>query len=162
MFYDDLENLKGLRIYRRGTLDFGDTIAGGILRLVQLKILAQFVLDHISKTIISQEGYSDNYASSFRCLDTLFLVLKNILEVHARFGLPLKIPWTLTDIKPNVLKELELTEDQPTVTTLGLKWNLKTDKIVPNIYLNIHGKTTGKFKGDMLHEEDPNINESKL
>ena len=33
LFYEDLEKMTGLKIYRRGTLDFGDTIAGRILRL---------------------------------------------------------------------------------------------------------------------------------
>ena len=67
------------------------------------------------------------------------------------------------EIIPTILEDLELEESKLEVTTLGLKWNLVKDTIIPNVYVDINGKKTEQLRGAFLHQDvELKLNESML
>ena len=129
LWYENIENMTGLKCYRRTTWDFGDTPASGNLSIAQRKILAPLCLNKISEAVVLQSSFADNYADSFKCKDTWNEVVADITEAHKLVGMPLKPGYTTTKADTNVLQTAGLTKDDPTTMLLGAIWNLDRDSL---------------------------------
>ena len=65
-WYEDPENMVDPVIYERTTMDFGDSIAALVIRIIQLKFLMAATRIELVKEVILKGAYADNYNSSFR------------------------------------------------------------------------------------------------
>ena len=68
-WYEDPKNRKGLIIYRRKTMDFGDAASALIVRITQKKFISPMAKWEATKHTVLAGGYADNYSNSFRTLE---------------------------------------------------------------------------------------------
>ena len=71
-------------------------------------------------------------------------------QAHLAVGLPLKDTWTSEDTEPGLTKRLGLPDGL--FMMLGFVWNLITNMLSPQDYLNLYGKHRGKSRGPKLSE----------
>ena len=60
-WYEDPKNKKGLIIYRRKTMDFGDAASALIVRITQKKFISPMAKLEATKHTVLAGGYADNY-----------------------------------------------------------------------------------------------------
>ena len=104
--------------------------------------------------------YADNYSSSYRTIEEFKIVKKEMEKIHAEIGLPLKA--TYTDIKtdPGMKERINNGEDD-TYTFLGIRWNLLTNTVLPNIYFNLAKKNRGTSGDKKIMEMEPHDFQSR-
>ena len=157
-WYDKQEKKEGLRVFRRCTMDFGDSIASLVIRIIQKKFLILKASVPATKHCIDKGGYAENYSTSFQDVEQYKLVKDDTERIHAAIGLLLKA--TFTDIKtdPEILKTLGNEKDEePSYSFLSIKWNLVDNTIKPLSYFNL-GKKMRRVSAEkplnMLNDAD--------
>ena len=142
-WYEDPENMADPVIYERTTMDFGDSIAALVIRIIQLKFLMAATRIELVKEVILKGAYADNYNSSFRTVEEYIKVRDEMNRIHDSIGLPLKGTYTDIGTDPEILQKLAKTEESPTYTFLGITWDLVHNTILPNSYFNLEKKKKG-------------------
>ena len=143
-WYEDPENMENPVIYTRTTMDFGDSIAALVIRIVQLKFLMAATRMELVKEVLMKGAYADNYNSSFRTIEEYIKVRDEMNRIHDRIGLPLKDTYTDVGTDPEILQKLaKENEESPTYTFLGITWDLVNNTILPNSYFNLEKKKKG-------------------
>ena len=116
-----------MKICRRPTMDFGDTCSSLVIRIVQEKFLSQLCKLELTKHVILNCAYVDNYSASFKDKKMYQQVKDDMIDVRKRIGLPLKCTYTSVQTHNNILDELGIGEDEEAVYNfLGIVWNLRT------------------------------------
>ena len=119
-WYKDPENMADPVIYERTTMDFGDSIAALVIRIIQLKFLMAATRMELVKEVILKGAYADNYNSSFRTVEEYTKVRDEMNRIHDSIGLPLKGTYTDIGTDPEILQKLAKTEESPTYTSDGI------------------------------------------
>ena len=89
-------------------------------------------------------------------IPTPFQVSKDMEEIHAVIGLPLKATYTSIQTDPEILKKLGKENDKvPTYAFLGISWNLKKNSILPLTYFNLSKKIGGQSGIKKLVDMEP-------
>ena len=125
-------------------MDFGDSIAALVIRIIQLKFLMAATRMELVREVLLKAAYADNYNSSFRTIEEYIKVRDEMNRIHDSIGLPLKGTYTDIGTDPNILLKLAKNEDEsPTYTFLGITWDLAHSTILPNSYFNLEKKKKG-------------------
>ena len=152
IWYKDPENMTDLKIFRRGTGDFGDTPMSGSLTLAQRKLLAPACKSSISSCIAKMSNFADNYIDSLMSRSGWLTTTQDLSESSALIGLPLKPGITALATDKEVIKN---NENQELSNLFGMSWNIKSDQISPNDYFSFKGKAFGSTIGRKLSEMLP-------
>ena len=81
-------------------MDFGDSIASLVIRIIQLKFLLPATRVKLVKDLIKKGAYADNYSSSYRYLREYNLVKQEMERIHSEIGLPLKATYSDIETDP--------------------------------------------------------------
>ena len=65
VWFENPKEMTGVKIYRRPTMDFGDTCSSLVVRIVQEKFLSQLCKLELTKHVILNCAYAGNCSSSF-------------------------------------------------------------------------------------------------
>ena len=142
-WYEYPENMRNPIIYERPTMDFGDSIAALVIRIIQLKFLMAATRMKLVREVLLKGAYADNYNSSFRTIEE-YIKVREMNRIHDSIGLPLKGTYTDIGTDPEILLKLAKHEDEsPTYTFLGITWDLAGNTILPNSYFNLEKKKKG-------------------
>ena len=78
---------------------------------------------------------------------------KDMEEIHAAIGLPLKATYTSIQTDPQILKKLgKENEAEPTYSFLGISWNLRKNSILPlTTYRNLSSTNVKNSIGNTVH-----------
>ena len=146
-WYQDPENMKDPIIMERHTMDFGDSIAALVIRIVQLKFLMAATKMKLVQEVIRKGAYAGNYNSSFRTIKEYTEVRDEMNRMHKAIGMPLKGTYTNVGTYPEILLTLDKNSDEsPNYTFHGITWDLQKNTILPNSYFNLEKKRKG-YKG---------------
>ena len=100
IWYRDPKNKLEPIVYRRYTMDFGDACSALVVRIAQKKLLCPRARLASTKHTILAGGYADNYSNSFPTKQEYMEVSKDMEEIHAVIGLPLKATYTSIQTDP--------------------------------------------------------------
>ena len=166
VWFENPKEMTGVKIYRRPTMDFGDTCSSLVVRIVQEKFLSQLCKLELTKHVILNCAYADNYSSSFIDKKTYQKVKDDMIDVHKKIGLPLKGTYTSVQTDNNILDELGIGKnEEPVYNFLGLVWNLKTNQITPNSYFALNKRKSGLKSGSLnecVEDKDSFFGEIKI
>ena len=96
-------------------MDFGDACSALVVRITQKKLLCPRAKLTSTRHTILSAGYADNYSNSFPTKQEYNEASKDMEEIHAQIGLPLKATYTSIQTDPEILEKLgKETEDEPT------------------------------------------------
>ena len=84
VWFDNPQDMTGIKIYRRPTMDFGDTCSSLVVRIIQEKFLSQLCKMEMSKHLILHCAYADNYSGSFKNKEMYLQVKADMEEVHEK------------------------------------------------------------------------------
>ena len=129
-------------------MDFGDSIASLVIRIIQLKFLMPATNIELVRNVIKKGAYADNYSSSYQTVEEYNIVKAEMEKIHKEIGLPLKATYSDVNTDPEVKARISNGEDS-TYNFLGLTWCLLTNTLLPNIYFNLtkkHKGTSGSKK----------------
>ena len=115
VWFDDPQNMTGVKIYRRPTMDFRDTCSSLVVRIVQEKFLSQLCKLELTKHLILNCAYADNYSGSFKDESRYLQVKTDMNEVHEKIGLPLKCTYTAVQTDDKILDELGIGDDEKAI-----------------------------------------------
>ena len=111
IWYRDPLNLRGMVVYKRATMDFGNSCSSLVIRIIQENFLALMCQHNLTKHKIVFGGYADNYNGSFRTAQEYWLVKEEIKRTHSKIGLPLKNTYTSIRTDSKILEKLGKTDD---------------------------------------------------
>ena len=74
--------MTGMIIYRRASLDFGDSQAALVIRIIQEKYLSRSCEYEITRHIILKGSYADNYSGSVKETWMYDLVKDDLIRTH--------------------------------------------------------------------------------
>ena len=80
-WYRDPENMTDPIIFERHSMDFGDSIAALIIRIIQLKFLMAATMMELVRNVLCKGAYADNYNSSFRSTSKYEMKCPNAVNV---------------------------------------------------------------------------------
>ena len=153
IWFKNPEKMEGMQVYRRASLDFGDSQAALVIRIIQEKYISRLVEYEASRHICLHGSYADNYSGSMPERWMFQLIEDDLTKAHQAIGLPLKNVWTDTQTDEQVLKKIgKDDQEDPCYGFLGIKWHLRYDKISPNSYLSL-GKKEGGAATEVKLEE---------
>ena len=128
--------MEGMKVFRRASLDFGDSQAALVIRIIQEKYLSRLVEYEASRHICLHGSYADNYCGSMPEKWMYQLIEDDLIKAHKSIGLPVKYVWTDVHTDEEVLKKIgKDDQDDPCYGFLGIQWHLENDTITPNSYL---------------------------
>ena len=84
-------------------IDFGDSIAALVIRIVQLKFLMTATKMKLVQEVLRKGAYADNYNSSFRTIQEYIEVRDEMNRIYKAKGLPLKGTYTDGGTDPEIL-----------------------------------------------------------
>ena len=143
--------------YERKTLDFGDPAASEAVEAAEKKFIIPACQFKESKTILAETRYADNCLFSFRDKEKIKIIGKYIEQAHELYSWPLKEIVTNFSADPTVFDRLGVTSEHIELL-FGLKWCLKDNTFLPNLYLTLQGKNRGRSVGLPLAEDEFNVN----
>ena len=147
------ETMEEMVIYRRASLDFGDSQAALVVRIIQEKYLARMVEYEASRHICLKGSYADNYSGSMPEKWMYQLIENDLITAHKAIGLPLKNVWTDVNTDAEVLTKIgKDDQEDPCYGFLGIQWHLLDDTITPNSYLSLGKKERGAATDVKLEE----------
>ena len=155
-WYEDPETMTKPLIFKRPTMDFGDSIASLVIRIIQLKFLMPATNIDLVRSVIRKGAYADNYSSSYQTIEEYNIVKTEMEKIHKEIGLPLKATYSDINTDPEVKSRINKGEEA-TYNFLGLSWCLLTNTLLPNIYFNLmkkHKGTSGSKKIIDMTEAD--------
>ena len=100
-------------------MDFGDSIAALVIRIIQLKFLMAATRMELVREVLLKAAYADNYNSSFRTIEEYIKVRDEMNRIHDSIGLPLKGTYTDIGTDPNILLKLAKNEDDKTWSSVS-------------------------------------------
>ena len=65
VWYNHPEELEDMVVYRRRTMDFGDSISVLVIRIIHEKFLTKLCKLDLTRQVIISGAYADDYNSSF-------------------------------------------------------------------------------------------------
>ena len=77
-------------IFKRRTMDLGDSIAALVIRKIQLKFLMAATKIELVCEVLRKGAYADNYNSSIRTVQEYTKVRDEMNRIQRSIGLPLK------------------------------------------------------------------------
>ena len=84
-----------------------------------------------------------------------FKIVKAEMEkIHGEIGLPLKGTYTDIETDPEMEERIRKGEDD-TYSFLGIRWNLITNTVLPNIYFNLAKKNRGTSGDKKIMDMEP-------
>ena len=150
VWFEDPQKMTGVKIYRRPTMDFGDTCSSLMVRIVQEKFPSQTCKLELTKNLILNCAYADNYSGSFKDKKMYQQVKTDMIEVYNKIGLSLKCTYTAVQTDNKILDELGIGDNQKAVYNfLGLIWNMKSDVLTPNSYFALNKRKSGVKSGSL-------------
>ena len=143
VWFSNPEELEGIIVYRSNTINFGDSQAALVIHILQQKYLSRLVKLEISRYIILNCSYADNYSSSLPQQWMFRRVKEDLIQAHEILTMPLK----------NCHSNNETYEGIGLVYQfLGILWNLENDTISPNSYQRVGRKVRRKREEVLLKE----------
>ena len=140
-------------ILRSRVVDFGFASASALLNIGIVKYGSKAVVLVISVRILENSVYIDNINFD-QCKDIKILaavildIKKNLLRIGFHLN-KLYVPRHLYD-HPDMAGVRDEFEFKEETVTLGMKWNLVTDEMVPATSLSLHGTNRGMPEGEKL------------
>ena len=138
VWYDDKQ---GLVMYKTCTADFGDSQASLALRVAQDKFIASNCKSPLA-ILASNWPFADNYLMSGRSKQQVLEAILELMELHEKYGMPLKPPAHNLDGVSDILGNIEDTKSN----ALGLTWDIETDTLQPIFHYHLKGKINGVHK----------------
>ena len=106
VWYKHPEEMEGMVVFRRRTMDFGDSISAWVIRIIQVKLLAMMCKLDLANEVILSGAHSNNYNSSFRSRQEYLDVKQDMEEIHEQIGLPMKNTTSLLELIQEYLQDL--------------------------------------------------------
>ena len=144
LWFEDPEKGEGPIIFRRNRCDFGDKSAATALELCHSNHIVKECKMDLAKYLLSEIRYSDNIMGSVTDKDEMEKVIEDIKQAYQKFGFRLKYIHSAVQFDPDALLD-EKRGSNPEEILLGMRYNLKTDTILPNVHFNIFGKKEERF-----------------